>query len=143
MPTSATHTYNNQKLEPFQNPEEAKIIEVTFAAGAANIPKGTLLGEVTASPGVYKAYNDANNDGSQTAKAIAQYDMQIDANGLITLSSVGSTAGGESGEKLRAAPAYVSGTFKTTDLTGLDAAAVTDLGRLIQGTVADGILRVG
>jgi hypothetical protein len=47
---------------------------------------------------------------------------------------------GYNGEVECYATSYVSGYFDTKELVGLDAAAVADLGKLIRGTLADGIL---
>jgi hypothetical protein len=145
MATSPIATYTNQKLEPFQNPDLAREIQVRFAAGVANIPKGTILGEITASPGVFRPYASGNVDGSQNPRAIARYDMQIDGAGLITLSPTAAQSGGDRGEKHRSAPAFVRGDFRTTDLVGLDATALTNSPqwKLVQGSVADGILAIG
>lgn len=90
----------------------------------------------------FKAYNDGNSDGSEVAKAILQYECVVDTYGNITV------GGGDYGETQKAAPAYFSGTFKTADLTGLDAAAVADLGKLISGatttlSASTTILRIG
>jgi hypothetical protein len=63
--------------------------------------------------------------------------VSIDGGGNVSLA-------GEFGQTQRGVPMYVGGgaIFKTTDLTGLDANAVTILGAsLVQGTVANGQLR--
>ena len=114
------------------------------ADGAALTSSGTatvIVSRTTAGVllGTWAAYNDGHSDGTQVAKAILQYDICTDAAGLVTY---GQTAPNEFGIKYPYAPAYFNGAFKTSELTGLDAAAVADLGRLTSGTVADGILAI-
>jgi hypothetical protein len=143
MPTTALHTWSGRKLEPFMDPEEAKLIAVRFVASSGLIARGTVLGIVTAS-GLYKAYNNGNADGSEQARAILAVDVFVDANGKVTFTTTNNQVGDEYGNTYLSAPAYVAGTFKTSELIGLDAPAVTDMaGFLIQGAVSDGILRLG
>lgn len=132
MPTTATDTYTGDRLVPLIAPEEARRLHVSLAVGT--YAKGTLLGEVTATPGTYRAYADANTDGSQTARAILEYAVTADASGNIT-------ALGDRGPTTKTTPAYRGGTFQATDLVGLDAAAVADLGaHFLEGGVAGGII---
>lgn len=46
--------------------------QVTIVSGAGVLTAGTVLGKITAS-GKYKAYDDDNVDGSETAAAILAY----------------------------------------------------------------------
>lgn len=99
--------------------------------------RGTVLGELTATPGTYAAYASGNSDGTQTPKAILQYSCIIDAAGNVQLA-------GEWGQSQKGVPVYVGGgaIFDTTQLIGLDANAVTKLGAaLVEGTVSAGQLR--
>lgn len=90
-------------------------------------------------PGTYAAYNAGNTNGSQTAKLILAYDAATDASGNITLG--GQATGGEWGQTEPSVPAYMGGDFYTSDLVGLDAKAVSDLGaHFAQGTLDNGIL---
>jgi hypothetical protein len=92
--------------------------------------------------GVLKAYASGNGDGSQVAKAIAQYDMFVDSVGNIYLGAT--TAISNWGEVRKDGPAYIAGTFDTTLLVGVDATALSSgLWRLISGTVAAGVVRLG
>lgn len=141
MPTAAITTYSNKKLEPFYNPDLARDIAVRLPANAT-LARGTVLGEVTATPGTFAAYATGNSDGTETAKAILVFDCKTDANGLITHGDV--STGEEVGAKRVSTPAYVAGYFKTTELTGLDAAGLADMaGNVIHGSVADGVIRIG
>lgn len=129
-----TQATSGVKLEPYARPHEAVSESIPFG-NSLTIARGTLIGLVTAD-GKGKAYANGNVDGSETAKAIAMYDFTTDGSGNVTIAN-------ETGVTYHTAPVWVAGTFRTTELTGLDAAAVTDLGRLLSGTVADGVLRIG
>jgi hypothetical protein len=100
------------------------LVQGTYAAG-------TVLGEVTATPGTYKAYASGNSDGSQVPKVLLEYPCTVDASGNI------SQPGDVVTTRLDT-PAYFAGTFKCSDIVGLDAGALTAAGwRLISGaTVA-------
>lgn len=86
----------------------------------------------------FASYNDANSDGTQTARCILSYDCATDAGGNVTLGNV--AGGGERGEMSKDVPAYFIGIFLTPDLVGLDANGAADLGRLLSGTAANGVL---
>lgn len=135
MPTAATHTYNQYGLVPFYRPEDA-IIQFVKIPGSKTFAKGTVLGEVTATPGTFDAYADAGSGGLDTARGILAYDITTDAGGVVTI------GGGEWNAVQAGAPVFFSGWFRTSELTGLTAAAVVDLGRLINGSVTDGILHM-
>jgi hypothetical protein len=82
--------------------------------------------------GLFGAYDDGASDGRQVAKALSEYALRTDYTGRIVL-------GGETGRPYMGvytltAPAFFSGRFLVGDLTGLDANAVADLGRLESGT---------
>jgi hypothetical protein len=137
MPTSATNTYSAAaKLQPYIDPENAREIEVNLG-NSLTLAKGTLLGEVTATPGVFKAYASGNSDGSQVPKAILSYSVTTDGSGNVTLAN-------DQGVVRKYAPAYYCGTFATGDLVGLDANAITVMGaRLVMGTTSSGVVRFG
>jgi hypothetical protein len=135
MPTAAANTWGNAKLQPFYDAVGAKEIHVALGA-SLTLARGTVLGELTATPGEFKAYATGNADGSETAKAILAYDVVTDASKNITVSGWG-----EWGVTRKTCPAFISGYFKTTELTGLDAAGMVDFGgHMVSGTVADGIV---
>lgn len=89
----------------------------------------------------FAAYNDANSDGTQTAKAILPYACVTDSMGNI---SIGAQSGGGAtwGETYRSISVYFGGSFDTSKLVGLDANGVTDLGRLSSGTTSAGVLEM-
>lgn len=88
----------------------------------------------------FKAYSDGNSDGSEVARGILPWAIVTDAQGKITIG--GGSTGNEWGSKQDSIPIYVGGYFKTAELTGLDAAAVVDLGRLVEGVLATGVLKI-
>ncbi len=135
MPTAAAITYDpSVRLDPIYGAGEEMEINVKLADGT--YAKGTVLGEVTATPGTYKAYANGNSDGSELAKGLLRYGCTV-ASGVITIAN-------EQGVTQVAAPMFTRGIFKTTDLTGLDAAGLADLsGNLVSGTIADGIIQFG
>jgi hypothetical protein len=108
---------------------------LTGGAGTATVATPTAGSAGTA--GTFRAYDPAGSDGRQIARCILEYDVETDSSGNVTLFS------SEHGETYASAPAYFCGTFATADLVGLDDAAVAQLGRLITGTVAQGVLRMG
>jgi hypothetical protein len=93
----------------------------TPAAAVARTTRGVPAG------GYFDAYADANTDGTQTAKAILEQGVTTQPDGTIL---------DEFGGGLKYASAFFAGTFRCSELTGLDAAGVADLGRLISGNTA-------
>lgn len=140
MPTVNLNTFSQLKLEPAMYPESARMIAAAFQAGQT-IARGTLLGELTASPGTYVPYAHGGADGSQVPKAIAAYDIVTDANGMITNLSGPSYPGYS-----RYAPVYYSGVFNCGDIYGTElqyALASPGFGSLIQGSATAGMFRMG
>lgn len=87
--------------------------------------------------------DDGTDDGRRVAIGIAQYDMESDDLGYVYIGELvsGRFQRFEAGNV--AIDIYTAGYFKTSELVGLDAAAVTDLhGRLWKGTLADGVLAI-
>jgi len=121
---------------------------VTFAGALGNLNQplmtaiNSLTGGTTPSiaiaetqvgnPGFryFKPYASGNTDGSQVAKGLLQYDCSTDTQARVTV------GGSDYSEQQRAVPIIVSGTFKTADLTGIDATSVGNLGRLISGSTS-------
>lgn len=128
-----TTTYSATGLKPYADPNHAVTESVPFTA-SQTIAKGTLLGQITAT-GKYEAYDSAEDDGAEVARAICKYDITTDADGNVTIAN-------ESGVTHNTAPVYVAGTFRTTELVGLDDDAVEQLGGfLVSGSVSDGVFR--
>ena len=99
-------TQNNTVVQLFAGDFPRVTKPITIASGAGVLTKGTVLGKITAS-GKYKAYTNANSDGSEVAKLILAED--VDA----TSADVNAVA-------------YASGHFNSAALTGYDAAAGVD-----------------
>jgi hypothetical protein len=87
-------------------------------------------------PDTNTAYTTTGGTGTSKARGIMEYTVTSRADGRVYIG----TATDQEGEGRDSAPMYYTGTFRTTDLTGLTDVGVADLGRLISGTVADGIL---
>jgi len=124
---------------------------VTFVGALAGRPMApityinniTTAGTITVvhtttgqSAGTYTPYT-----GSGTPTCLNSYDCATDAGGRITKGSA--ATGGLFGEWSYCTSAYYAGTFATADCPNMDAGAVTALGKLISGTAANGILRIG
>lgn len=78
-------------------------------------------------------------DGRHVAKAIAVNDFRTNNMGEVAMA--GATQQPQWGNYDASSPAYFTGAFKTTELTGLTADAVDDLaGKIIRGTLSDGVL---
>jgi hypothetical protein len=137
MPTSATTQYSGIRLDPYMDPDLARAFSVQLTA-STTYAAGTVLGEVTATPGVFKAYASGSSDGSQNPRAILIYPCTTDGSGNITIP-------GEYGATLKSVPAFYTGTFRCEDITGLDATALTNNGtwKLIEGTTSAGIIKLG
>lgn len=138
MPTTPVATFGYGRVDPYRNAEDAIVRNVNLKVSTV-FAAGTVVGEITASPGTYGPYANGNVDGTGNPVGILQYACATDASGNITFGSVAGQS--EWGLTSKGAPIYVSGYFKTDDLTGLDAGAVTKLGgHLVQGTVTSGEL---
>lgn len=133
MPTAAFDTYTNTHLIPAFDPESALMKHCNLATGT--YVAGTVIGEVTATPGTFAAYATGNVNGTEQARGILKYGCVVDGSGNITL-------GNEPAGTVKSVEYYIGGYFQTQDLVGLDVAGVADLnGLLVQGTVTTGVLK--
>lgn len=112
------------KLEPYLNPSQARTMALQFTP-SVTLARGTVIGQITAT-GKAKAYASGNVDGSQIPVGFLTYDIVVDASGNIVYGPTGATSDLTRGFELTA-PVYWAGTFLESDLTGLDANAVTVL----------------
>jgi hypothetical protein len=143
MPATFQNQWSGKKIEPLYRPDQADLISVKLAA-STNFPRGTILAEVTATPGTFGVYADAGAGGLGVARGILAYDVQTDAAGLITYSSTASQVGGEHGQQSVSTPMYVRGFFDPAELVGLDAAALADMsGRIVYGDITAGCIGIG
>lgn len=76
-------------------------------------------------------YDDSASNGLQTCRGFVRYPTEVGLNGV---HAVNSSIWGEPAEGKRSAPVYVAGTFECSKLVNLDANAVADVGRLVNGT---------
>jgi hypothetical protein len=137
MPTSAAKTFTGLSLVPVY-PEPPSPRQPVSLVASVTLARGTVLGELTATPGRFKAYASGNADGSEVPKCILEYDVVVDASNNISIAGSGGT--GEFGETFKSVPAFFGGAFKTSELTGFDANANTKLGgHLASGTNTDGV----
>jgi hypothetical protein len=90
--------------------------------------------------GALEPYNSANSDGSQIPIGILAVEVATDPQGNVTFGPLPN--GNGFGAVRHVAPVAIAGYFQTSDLTGLDANAVSKLGRLIDGTTSSGVLCV-
>jgi hypothetical protein len=102
------------------DPEGARTIDVPLLP-STTYARGTVLGLVTAS-GKYRNYLTGAADGSQTAALILQYDCVTDASGNTTIQ------GDANAITYKVVPAWWRGVFKISELVGLDAPGVLDMG---------------
>jgi hypothetical protein len=130
--TAMTITFQNQ----CGGLEQPLISWINALAGGTTPAIATLKTVVGSSPtGHWAAYTGTGaNDGRQIAKALLEWPCAVDTYGNITF---GSAVGiGDNAYSQINTTAWLNGIFNTADLTGLDANAVTQLGRLISGTTA-------
>ena len=141
-------------------PGNTAVITFVGKAAAKRIPLATLYANALtggtnstaavahtttgkAAGGEWVAYDENGSDeGQEVARAILKFPVLVDAWGVHKF------GGTSNPSKALSAPAYYQGYFRTADLTGLDAAAVTDLGAIVRGNLASAsntgtILRVG
>lgn len=119
---------------------QAQKIQVHLAANTS-YRRGTILGQKT-NGGAFAPYVAGNADGTGIARLILETDCATDSDGYITLASLTFGSGPLADRRYDRASAFFCGTFRTTDLVGLDELAVSQLGRLIQGVVTNGMLRL-
>lgn len=138
MPTAAFRTYSNGGCWPCENQGEAVNVPVNLSPGT--YPAGTVLGELTATPGTYRDYGSGHGDGSAVARGILQYAVVVDASGNYWLGDTsGASEHGVPGPKY--ANMWRNGVFKTADLVGWDATAFTTIGAKIKtGTNIAGVI---
>ena len=141
MPSTAIYDFTNVKLEPAMAPDLARTISVLLKPSTTFV-KGTILGEITASPGVYTNYDHTQNDGTQVPKGILAYDVVTDAAGNPTGLTYPYPPWPDLG-----VPMYVKGFFNSADIWSAtelaQALTVAGWGALVQGNATTGVFRMG
>lgn len=84
---------------------------------------------------------DASSDGSQVGKCILAYECSTDSSGWITPGPY--SIEGYSGQVFKDMPAYIAGYFDTKKLVGLTTTQLGHLGKLVNGVLADGEIKLG
>lgn len=109
----------------------------TFTGGAAPALTVTTTTAGSFGVGTFDKYNDAGANGLNEARAILRYACKVDSAGRIAQPN-------DLGQTNLTIECFSSAVYlKTTDLVGLDAAAVADFrARIVQGTLADGIIYI-
>lgn len=133
-----TYTPSTGVLLPLKNPDDANTENLQLAP-SATYAAGQIVGEITATPGIYAAYASGGSNGTQKPTHLIMYSCVTDAAGNVFF---GSAASSEWGQSQPYAPAYRNGYFSCADLVGLDAGALAALGRLTEGTIASGRIMV-
>lgn len=139
MVTSVSFEFDTAVLTPLH--PKARKHKVKLAPNLS-LRRGTVLAEKRMSPGIFYPYaGPGRADGLSVAKLLLSCDCATDGASQISVLTL--TAGQSPvNVKYPDVYAYFTGDFKTEELVGLDDAAVDTLGRLIQGTVEIGILRM-
>lgn len=89
---------------------------VTIASGQGVLAAGTLLGQKT-SDKKYYAYNNANSDGTQTARGVLRRPVDTGVTVSVANDQVSNIV--------------IQGILKNSMVVGADAAALTDLGATV------------
>lgn len=132
MPTTATNTYVDNKLVPSRHPEEA-LQERFQLTVSTTITKGQALA-ILAATGKLGIYADAGAGGLGVFRGLAPYGAVADASGNITIQG-----GNVEGTTEDTIPLWISGYFFSADVTGVDAAALADVGgHLVWGDLTTG-----
>lgn len=126
--------FANQPIQPIV------LSNVVFVGGTA--PAASIAHTTTgATAATYAPYASGHTDGTQTGKAIAQYDYVTDAGGNVTFGSQG--GGGDLGQTFRAAPVWIKGIFSSADLVGVDAGLIAQAQWLLkEGTITAGLIEL-
>lgn len=138
MPTIEAINFSDARLIPLKNPSAARKEDINLAAGT--YVAGQLVGEVTATPGTYTAYNSTKTNGGQNPAFLLEYKCIVDTDGNIWIGDLSGAS--EWGKPAKAVSAFRNGLFSCADLTGLDANAVPLLGHLVRGNTTAGELMV-
>lgn len=139
MPTTAVNTFNASKLVPFINPQNAMVKEIKIGA-SKTLAAGTIMAEVTTTPGVYDAYASGGAGGLGTPIGLLVNDVTTDSSGNITSIN---------GMPVNVfpdinVPMYYKGVFNCADVKGDTVAHMisSGLGRLLEGDSLTGLVDI-
>ncbi len=132
---TAVNTYNYDYIRSARAGEELAKLAVKLKP-STTFPKGTILVEVTATPGLFAPHGEAS---SSIARGVLPIACVVDAGGWITM---GSQPTNRAVQHLTA-EMIVSGWIATEDIPSLTADQAAELGKIVRGTVTNGILSIG
>lgn len=119
----ATIDYSNA-IMPDQDPHLA--VQDAVAWGPSlTITKGQAIGIKTSDKLTY-AYNNGNADGTEVCKGVSMYSFMTDAQGRVFYG--GTIVASRENPPSDTSPVWLHGVFVPAKLTGVDAAAIVDLG---------------
>lgn len=125
-----TITFQNQ-LGSFDQPQLVLVANSLTGGVTPNVIISTTTPGNNVN-GVWEPYLSTNTDGSQIAKGVLIYDTIVDTFGSVQCGGGEWRAIGQ-----RTVPVCVGGALKTYELTGLDANAVAQLGRILDGSIGN------
>ena len=141
MPATPVQIYSANRLDPLFDPDRAREMPIGLRAGDTPAA-GTVMGEVTATPGTYRAYATGNVDGSQNPSCILRYGVTSVV--AATAPDIGVIISylGDYGYTAKVVPAFYHGVFATQQLVGMDATVAGKLaGVILEGSYTAGILQ--
>ena len=132
---TAVNTYNYDYLRSAVDGHELIKFPVKLKA-SSTFTKGMIIAESNATPGLFAEQGTASHS---IAKAILPIDCVTDASGYIT---AGSQPANRAIQTLTI-EAIFGGFVRCEDVVALDATLATELGKLVRGTVTNGVLHIG
>ena len=132
----AVATYQRDEPRPAIPTADGFIMRHVTLKASTTYAKGAIIAESNATPGLFSPAGTASHS---TARAILPVACATDASGNITIG----TPKVVDPAKVKSVEAIFGGYVRTQDVPGLDTTLAAELGRLVLGTVSDGILRIG
>lgn len=138
----AQNTYPRSEIMPSISSYPAVALAVNLVASTTYVA-GQAIGELTSTPGTFGPYNSAGADGTQNAVAFLPMACSTDGSGNITLGTNADPAG----RTQKATKAWFSGVFQAGDIkkasaVAMDAALAAKFGKLLQGTLTNGVFKL-
>lgn len=130
----AINSFSCDHLMPSRPGDDLEPLVVTLMP-SQTFPKGVTVGQNTTTK-AYGLYASGNADGTQNPVGFMKYACITDASGNISFSSV--VGGDEHGVSETTTIILVEGYFRTEDLVGFDANALSKMGRQISGNLTAG-----
>lgn len=129
---SLVYTVTFQNSLGLQNVAAMTTNAASLTGGAGTAVVATTTAGSAGTRGEFAAYDPDATNGLQIPKGFLEFTLTTDASKVITINEITQAS----------CPVFMSGTFKTTDLSGLDANAITLLGGLlVSGSIPNGVFR--